>query len=106
MRIAAIRRDCRPEARALTESSIAALPVVASEPLVLLHGDPWSGNVVWGAAGPVLVDWEYARLGERAEDLAYLAALDALAPATSRGRARRIRRAARPCATASTHGGR
>jgi Ser/Thr protein kinase RdoA (MazF antagonist) len=82
VRIAAIRRDCRPEARVLTESSIAALPVVASEPLVLLHGDPWSGNVVWGAAGPVLVDWEYARLGERAEDLAYLAALDALAPAT------------------------
>jgi len=81
-RIGAIRRDCGPDARSLTEASIAALPPVTSERLVLLHGDPWSGNVVWGASGPVLVDWEYARPGEREEDLAYLAALDELPRAT------------------------
>jgi Ser/Thr protein kinase RdoA (MazF antagonist) len=81
-RIADIRRGCRPDARSPTESSIATLPPLASDRLVLLHGDPWSGNVVWGADGPVLVDWEYARPGERAEDLAYLAAMDELPTVT------------------------
>ena len=84
-RIAAMRGECRRDARALTESSLALVPPATSEQLVLLHGDPWSGNVVWGASGPVLVDWEYARPGERAEDLAYLAALDELDAATLRG---------------------
>ncbi len=66
--------------RPLAARAIAALPAPAGGRAVLLHGDPWSGNVVWGARGPLLVDWEFARDGEPAEDLAYLAAMDALPP--------------------------
>lgn len=39
--------------------------------LVLLHGDLGPGNIVWGP-GPVLIDWEYARLGDPADEIAYL----------------------------------
>lgn len=41
------------------------------ERLVLLHGDPESGNILW-TPSPVLVDWEYARLGDPADEIAYL----------------------------------
>jgi len=43
----------------------------AGEPLVLLHGDITPGNVLWGKH-PVLIDWEYARLGDPADDVAYI----------------------------------
>lgn len=39
--------------------------------LVLQHGDIASGNVVWGST-PVLIDWEYARLGDPADEIAYI----------------------------------
>ena len=39
--------------------------------LVLLHGDVTPGNVLW-ADRPVLIDWEYARLGDPADDVAYI----------------------------------
>ena len=65
-----------------TDAAIGALPPPPSGPAATLHGDPWSGNLVWSPTGPVLVDWEYARGGEPAEDLAYLAALDELPEAT------------------------
>lgn len=42
-----------------------------AEGLVLLHGDIAAGNVLWDP-GPVLVDWEYARLGDPADEIAYL----------------------------------
>ena len=48
------------------------------EPFRLLHGDLVEANVVWGPDGPALVDWEFWRLGDPAEDLAYLAELNAL----------------------------
>lgn len=48
-------------------------------PFRFLHGDLWSGNVVWHAGRPVLTDWEYQRPGEAAEELAYAAAMDDLA---------------------------
>jgi aminoglycoside phosphotransferase (APT) family kinase protein len=41
------------------------------EPLRLLHGDIADGNVLWGPA-PALIDWEYTRLGDVADELAYL----------------------------------
>ena len=52
-------------------------------PFALLHGDLVGANVVWPADGgePVLVDWEFWRMGDPAEDLAYLVALNRL-PAT------------------------
>ncbi len=41
------------------------------ETLALLHGDIALGNVLWGP-DPVLIDWEYARLGDPADEIAYL----------------------------------
>ena len=41
------------------------------ERLVLLHGDIAPGNVLWGP-DPVLIDWEHARLGDAADEIAYL----------------------------------
>lgn len=41
------------------------------ENLVLLHGDPGPGNILWGP-DPVMIDWEYARLGDPADEIAYL----------------------------------
>jgi thiamine kinase-like enzyme len=39
--------------------------------LALLHGDIGPGNILWGP-GPVLIEWEYARLGDPADEIAYL----------------------------------
>ena len=39
--------------------------------LVLLHGDVATGNIIWGPH-PILIDWEYARAGEAADEIAYL----------------------------------
>lgn len=50
----------------------------APEPFRLLHGDLVEANVVWGPHGPGLVDWEFWRLGDPAEDLAYLIELNGL----------------------------
>jgi len=41
------------------------------ERLVLLHGDPGAGNILWDRK-PVLIDWEYARLGDPADEVAYI----------------------------------
>lgn len=37
-----------------------------------LHGDLSRGNILWADAGPGLIDWEYSRIGDPAEELAYL----------------------------------
>ena len=51
--------------------------------LAFLHGDLVAANVLWPPeGGPVLVDWEFARMGDPAEDLAYLAELNGLPDAT------------------------
>jgi aminoglycoside phosphotransferase (APT) family kinase protein len=47
--------------------------------LALLHGDPGPGNVLWGQ-GPVLIDWEYARVGDPADEIAYLLDQNDLSP--------------------------
>lgn len=39
--------------------------------LRLLHGDVSPGNVLW-TPQPVLIDWEYARLGDPADEIGYL----------------------------------
>ena len=39
--------------------------------LALLHGDVAGGNILW-APHPVLIDWEYARLGDPADEVAYI----------------------------------
>ena len=49
----------------------------AGEHLVLLHGDVTPGNILWAERPvlidcPVLIDWEYARLGDPTDDVAYI----------------------------------
>ena len=48
-----------------------ALGFDGDEPLALLHGDIAEGNVLWGP-DPVLIDWEYVRWGDPADEIAYL----------------------------------
>ncbi|MCW2616841.1 MAG: hypothetical protein JWN08_3835 [Frankiales bacterium] len=40
-------------------------------PLTLVHGDCQPGNVLLGDAGPVVIDWEFGRIGDPREDLGY-----------------------------------
>jgi aminoglycoside phosphotransferase (APT) family kinase protein len=51
--------------------------VASDDRLVLLHGDISSANLLW-TPEPVLVDWEYARLGDPADEVAYLFTQNAL----------------------------
>jgi Ser/Thr protein kinase RdoA (MazF antagonist) len=64
--------------RKILDDAIARAPTPDSHGAVRQHGDLWSGNVLWCADGPVLVDWEYSHQGDRAEDLAYLIEMDGL----------------------------
>ena len=57
--------------RALLASARTRASLQSDEPLVLLHGDPGPNNIIWTPA-PVLIDWEYARLGDPADEIAYL----------------------------------
>ena len=52
---------------ALREHDAAAAP--AASRAVPTHGEPHPGNVVVTGAGPVLVDWDTARLAEPERDL-------------------------------------
>jgi fructosamine-3-kinase len=49
------------------------VPLPSAEPPSRVHGDLWSGNVVWTASGAVLVDAAAAHGGHREADLAMLA---------------------------------
>jgi aminoglycoside phosphotransferase (APT) family kinase protein len=49
----------------------------APRPFRFLHGDLAASNVLWSPA-PALVDWEFWRMGDPAEDLAYLAEINDL----------------------------
>jgi aminoglycoside phosphotransferase (APT) family kinase protein len=65
----------------LAEAAVGAGPGGADDdpvPFRLLHGDLVEANVVWGPAGPALVDWEFWRMGDPAEDLAYLVEVNGL----------------------------
>jgi Ser/Thr protein kinase RdoA (MazF antagonist) len=46
----------------------------------LCHGDLSIGNLLWDGEGLALIDWEFARDGDPAEDIAYLVAEQDLAP--------------------------
>lgn len=46
-------------------------PFPQTDPLVLIHGDFWPGNMLWKAQSLVgVIDWEDAKLGNRYQDLA------------------------------------
>jgi aminoglycoside phosphotransferase (APT) family kinase protein len=49
----------------------------AGDRLVLLHADISGANLLW-VPEPVLIDWEYARLGDPADEIAYLFTQNAL----------------------------
>jgi spectinomycin phosphotransferase len=70
------------------EAAVAALDDVRpGGGLVPTHGEPHPGNVVRTQGGPVLVDWETARLAEPERDLWLVAArtdLDVVAQYTER----------------------
>ncbi len=54
-------------------------PAPPGAAFALLHGDLVAANVLWPpGGGPVLIDWEFHRMGDPAEDLAYLAELNEL----------------------------
>lgn len=55
----------------------------SAEPLALLHGDIGPGNVLWHV-GPCLIDWEYTRLGDPADEVAYTFDQNELTPSHRR----------------------
>lgn len=61
-----------------------ALPASGGDgPFRLCHGDLVAANVVWGPGGPALVDWEFWRMADPAEDLAYLIGVNGLPPSVA-----------------------
>jgi aminoglycoside phosphotransferase (APT) family kinase protein len=46
-------------------------PPPGDDEMVRLHGDPSTGNILW-SPDPVLIDWEYTRVGAPADEIAYL----------------------------------
>lgn len=54
-----------------------ALPAACPR-FVRVHGDLTVGNIVWDGDVPGLVDWEFSRFGDPAEDLAGLVAVNRL----------------------------
>jgi aminoglycoside phosphotransferase (APT) family kinase protein len=64
-------RDAAGWTAASLEASRHAEGFRTGEALALLHGDIAFGNVLWGQE-PVLIDWEYTRLGDPADEIAYL----------------------------------
>lgn len=55
----------------------------SGETLSLLHGDIGPGNLFWNP-GPCLIDWEYTRLGDPADEMAYTFDQNALTPSQRR----------------------
>lgn len=53
------------------ETRRAAESFTTGETLALLHGDIALGNIPWDP-DPVFIDWEYARLGDPSDEIAYL----------------------------------
>jgi len=82
--VAMVRAMAEPAHADRVERVLAALPALSAageRPFRRLHGDLWSGNLLWHRGQPALLDWEYSRQGDPAEELAYLAEMDALADA-------------------------
>lgn len=67
--------------RELAERIVARLPAIdepaAGQPFRLVHGDLVASNILWTPA-PLLIDFEFWRMGDPAEDLAYLVEVNAL----------------------------
>ena len=57
---------------ALEEPGLLADPSWSQRRFGLLHGDLSIGNILWSEGGVGLIDWEFSRVGDPAEELAYL----------------------------------
>lgn len=73
------RSEARDAARAAGIVADVPLPDCAT-PFARIHGDLLAGNIVWSGERPMLIDWEYSRVADPAEDLAYVAVLNHLGP--------------------------
>lgn len=73
LRQAVDRGELGADDAAAVERAVAGTAVPAEPSPSRLHGDLWSGNVVWTARGAVLVDAAAAHGGHREADLAMLA---------------------------------
>lgn len=75
LRIAVDRRRIEPADASAVERVLGLVPELAgpAEPAALLHGDLWSGNVHWSAAGPAYLIDPAVHGGHRETDLAMLA---------------------------------
>lgn len=72
---AALAGEVDPRLPALIEAvSSLALddPVWSRAAFARLHGDLSIGNMLWSEEGVGLIDWEYTRVGDPAEELAYV----------------------------------
>lgn len=70
----AVQSRLRSAAARVTEHAVTARTsgdFETTESLVLLHGDPVAGNILW-TPDPILIDWEYARIGDPADEIAYI----------------------------------
>jgi len=74
----AAREAGRSDLAAAVLGALPPLSRAGTLPFRWLHGDLWTGNILWHRGAPLLVDWEDARMGDPAEELAYLAEMDAL----------------------------
>jgi Ser/Thr protein kinase RdoA (MazF antagonist) len=80
---APIQADLRHAVESVQRRLLAQLDAssfIPGEALALLHGDIGPENVLWGP-DPVLIDWEYARLGDPADEIAYTSDQNGLTPA-------------------------
>lgn len=64
-------RDAAGSLRIAWEARRDAESFRTGESLALLHGDIAPGNILWGP-DPVLIDWEYSRLGDPSDEVGYL----------------------------------
>lgn len=87
-RLGAIRDPLPPELQKQLRAAVAVAAgaveklqhccaIAPADGLVLLHGDISGANLLW-MPEPVLIDWEYARLGDPADEIAYLFTQNAL----------------------------
>lgn len=65
---------------ALEEPELPAESGWSARRFALLHGDLSIGNILWGESSVGLIDWEFSRVGDPAEDLAYLLTEQAAGP--------------------------
>ena len=73
-----------PGARERYEATARAFAAIGPGASALCHNDPVCGNILEGEDGPVLIDWEYAGIGDPYFDLAVVVQHHDVAPVAAR----------------------